>query len=93
MIARAAPPPMRSVYDGRDCIGFIITGGPKGHEAFDVTVYRKNVITRSWPGPQRGSSRTGVIPVTRMGRLIVGSRSALRRRFAIVDDKAREVAS
>ena len=33
------------------------------------------------------------IPVTRMGRLVVGSRSALRRRFAIVDDKAREVAS
>jgi hypothetical protein len=32
--------------------------------------------------------RNGNIPVTRMGRLIIGSKSALRRRFAVADERA-----
>ena len=34
MSARAAPPTMVSVYSGRDCLGFVLSRGCKGFEAF-----------------------------------------------------------
>lgn len=36
MTARIAPPRMLTVADGRQTIGFIITRGPQGREAFDA---------------------------------------------------------
>jgi hypothetical protein len=32
--------------------------------------------------------RSGHLPVRRMGRLIVGSKAALRKQFTVVDEKA-----
>jgi hypothetical protein len=35
MKAKAALAPMVSVYDGRQCVGFILPRGKRGFEAFD----------------------------------------------------------
>jgi len=35
MTASTKPAPLVTVYDGRDCIGFIIAHGKHGFEAFD----------------------------------------------------------
>ena len=32
-------PPMLSVFRGRDCVGFLLSRGPKGFEAFDGDQY------------------------------------------------------
>jgi hypothetical protein len=33
--ATLAPSPMHYVYDGRQCVGFVLARGRKGHEALD----------------------------------------------------------
>jgi len=33
--ARSALTPMMSIYDGQQCIGFVIARARQGHEAFD----------------------------------------------------------
>ena len=35
MTARVALTPMMSIYDGQQCIGFVIARARQGHEAFD----------------------------------------------------------
>jgi hypothetical protein len=34
MSTRTAPPTMVSIYSGRDCLGFVLSRGRKGFEAF-----------------------------------------------------------
>jgi len=34
-MTRPAPTPLVSVYDGRECVGFILARGKTGFEAFD----------------------------------------------------------
>ena len=35
MTARVAISPLASVYDGRECLGFVLARGKLGHEALD----------------------------------------------------------
>jgi len=35
MSTRAASPPMVSIYSGRECLGWVLSRGCKGFEAFD----------------------------------------------------------
>jgi hypothetical protein len=34
-VSKSPTPPMVSVYEGRECLGFILARGPAGYEAFD----------------------------------------------------------
>jgi hypothetical protein len=35
MSAAKPPSALSYVYDGRECLGFVLSRGPAGHEAFD----------------------------------------------------------